>query len=466
VTGLSGSVVGARLRLYVDDGSPDGGAVYRVSSDWSESTITWSNAPALPISSLGSYGEVANGTWVELDVAPAVIGNGVYAFGIASTSTNSVYWSSKEGANPPQLLIEVQGTPPPPPAAAFTADPTSGTAPLTVAFTDVSSGHPTSWAWDFQSDGSIDSTARDPVFTFTSAGTYDVTLTVGNAGGYDSLTMASLVTVAVPPPPDPDASTIVGAGDIATCSSTRDEATAALIDGIPGTVVTLGDNVYPNGTAAEFTDCYEPSWGRFKARTRPSVGNSDYGTSGASGYFGYFGAAAGDATRGYYSYDLGSWHVIVLNSNCAEVGGCGTGSAQEQWLRADLAASANACTLAYWHHPRWSSAGGATGSVGAFWDALYEHGVEVVLNGHAHVYERFAPQTPAGVRDPSGGIRQFTVGTGGESLAAWGTIQSTSQLRQNTTDGVLALSLTNQGYGWSYIPVSGTFADSGFEYCH
>jgi hypothetical protein len=150
----------------------------------------------------------------------------------------------------------------------------------------------------------------------------------------------------------------VGAGDIASCTSTGDEATANLLDTIPGTVYTTGDNAYESGTASEFENCYDPSWGRHKARTRPAVGNHEYySTTNASGYFGYFGAAAGDPSKGYYSYDLGSWHIISLNSNCSFVagGGCAAGSDQEKWLRADLAAHPNACTLAYWHHPLFSS---------------------------------------------------------------------------------------------------------------
>ncbi|MCH7718695.1 MAG: metallophosphoesterase, partial [Chloroflexi bacterium] len=148
---------------------------------------------------------------------------------------------------------------------------------------------------------------------------------------------------------------LVGAGDIASCASSGDEATADLLDGIAGTVVTFGDNAYQSGTESEFADCYEPTWGRHKARTRPAPGNHDYITPGASGYFEYFGAAAGDPSKGYYSYDLGAWHVIAINSNCSQVGGCDAGSPQEQWLRADLAESPTSCTVAYWHHPRFSS---------------------------------------------------------------------------------------------------------------
>ncbi len=166
------------------------------------------------------------------------------------------------------------------------------------------------------------------------------------------LTVGGLIAPAAVAAADP---VIVGAGDIASCSATADSATAKLLDGITGTVVALGDNAYPSGTAAQFRDCYAPTWGRHKARTRPAAGNHDYETAGAKGYFGYFGAAAGDPAKGYYSYDLGTWHIVVLNSNCAAIGGCSATSPQGGWLRADLAANRGKDVLAYWHHPRFSS---------------------------------------------------------------------------------------------------------------
>ncbi len=209
---------------------------------------------------------------------------------------------------------------------------------------------------------------------------------------------------------------LVGAGDIASCGSTGDEATANLLDGIEGTVFTLGDNVYNKGASAEFANCYGPTWGRHKARTKPSAGNHDYLTANASGYFNYFGVAAGEPGKGYYSYELDNWHVVVLNSNCSPVGGCGKGSSQEQWLRADLAAHQNSCTLAYFHYPLFSSGNhGNMSSMRPFWEALYEANVDAVLSGHDHSYERFAPQNPSGTAD-LWGIREFVVGTGGGRL--------------------------------------------------
>src|SRR5215204_3745350 len=222
----------------------------------------------------------------------------------------------------------------------------------------------------------------------------------------------------------------VGAGDIASCSRSGDEATAKLLDDIVAdapsttTVFTTGDNAYESGTASEFANCYDPSWGRptIKERTYPTVGNHEYYASGtASGYFGYFGAAAVSydaSTKGYYSYNLGQWHMVALNSMCEKVGGCGATSPMVTWLTRDLAANPRTCTLAYFHHPVFSSgplSGGVNSKMKPSWQVLYAAKADVVLNGHLHNYERFAPQTPGGAADPEG-IREFVVGTGGYSL--------------------------------------------------
>ena len=261
----------------------------------------------------------------------------------------------------------------------------------------------------------------------------------------------------------------LAAGDIASCSSSGDEATAALLDNLPGTVLALGDNVYEDGTIAEFNNCYNPTWGRAKARTAPAAGNHEYQTGNANGYFTYFGAAAGNPTQGYYSYDYGTWHVIVLNSNCANVS-CSAGSTQEQWLRADLAANTDEqCTLAYWHHPRFSSGDshGNDPATAPFWNALYEFNADLILTGHDHTYERFAPQTPGAAADPEHGIRQFVVGTGGRSHNGFNTPEPNSQVRNGDTYGVLNLTLKPGGYDWQFVPEAGrTFTDSGSDACH
>ena len=256
---------------------------------------------------------------------------------------------------------------------------------------------------------------------------------------------------------------LVGAGDIASCSSTGDEATADLLDSMPGTVFTAGDNVYDNGSAAEYANCYDPTWGRFKTRTKPSPGNHEYNTPGASGYYGYFGAAAGDPAKGYYSYDLGTWHILVLNSEID----VRTGSAQEGWLRADLAEHPSACTLAIWHRPLFSSGigHGSDPAMQPLWQALYDFHADVVVNGHLHNYERFAPQSPSGTADTNG-IRQFVVGTGGFILTPFGTALPNSRVRNSNTRGVLKFTLHPGSYDWQFIPVAGqTFTDSGTGLC-
>ena len=268
------------------------------------------------------------------------------------------------------------------------------------------------------------------------------------------------------PPPPGTTNVLVGAGDIADCSSSGDEATAALLDGIQGTVFSAGDNAYGDGSAVNFAQCYQASWGRHKARTRPSPGNHDYQTSGAADYYTYYGANAGEAGKGFYSYDLGDWHVVSLNSNVA----MSAGSVQESWLRADLAASTATCTLAYWHHPRFSSGTkhGSTGSTAPLWQALNDAGAEIVVSGHEHNYERFAQQAPDGTADVVRGIREFVVGTGGAShYDDLGTQLPNSEAFDGTTWGVLKLTLSPGGYAWQFVPVAGgTFTDSGSGSCH
>jgi calcineurin-like phosphoesterase family protein len=256
---------------------------------------------------------------------------------------------------------------------------------------------------------------------------------------------------------------LVGAGDIGVCGSNNDEATSNLLDTLPGLVFTAGDNAYVNGTATEFATCYDPSWGRHRWRTRPSAGNHDYNTPGATGYFGYFGTAAGDPTKGYYSYDHGSWHIVALNSQVSMA----AASAQEQWLRADLAANTRTCTLAYWHYPLFSSGehGNITTSQ-AIWQALYDLNADVVVNGHDHTYERFGPQDPTGALDSVRGIKEFVVGTGGAALYQFLTIRTNSEVRINDTWGVIRFVLRPAGYEWQFISIDGAVRDQGSGSCH
>ncbi len=275
-----------------------------------------------------------------------------------------------------------------------------------------------------------------------------------------------------PAPPDP---VVIGAGDIARCDGDGDEATAALLDRVfpkdapveSGVVFTLGDNAYNSGSLGEYMACFDPTWGRHRGRMRPAVGNHEYRTPGAQGHFTYFGAAAGDPARGFYSYDLGAWHVVALNSNCNEIGGCGMGSPQQQWLRADLAARPTRCALAYWHSPLFSSGvrHGGDPAMKDIWSTLQASGVDVVLSGHEHQYERFAPQDAEGRADPAGGIREFVVGTGGGALYGFGPPRPNSEIR-GADYGVLKLTLHGAGYDWEFLPAAGaTFTDAGSETC-
>ena len=263
--------------------------------------------------------------------------------------------------------------------------------------------------------------------------------------------------------------TVLAAGDIANCLTTGDAATATILGKYPSaTILALGDNAYPIGSLLNFQQCYNPTWGQYKNRTYPSLGNHEYLTSGASGYFTYFNGFRGPSGNGYYSFNLGAWHIIALNSNCTVTGGCQSGSPQETWLKADLAVHPSTCTLAFWHHPLFTSGQeGDTTSVRPLWQDLYNAGVELILNGHDHDYERFLPQTPTGVSDPTKGIIEIVAGTGGASHTKPGTKQKNSVVFNNATFGVLMLTLAPTSFSWKFLPVSGgTFTDSGSAKCH
>ena len=279
--------------------------------------------------------------------------------------------------------------------------------------------------------------------------------------------------LAVDASPDAEAAvhTILAAGDIAS-SDPHDRDTAELVASLPGTVIVVGDNAYNSGTLSEFMTYYEPTWGQFKDRTKPAPGNHEYRTSNAGGYFQYFGAAAGAVGKGYYSYDIGDWHIVALNTNgedaCATLS-CSTGSTQEQWLRADLAAHAKPCTLAYWHHPRWSSGShGSDARVQALWKALHDAGAEIVITGHDHDYERMKPLDANGAVDETTGLVQFVVGTGGRDLRSFDDPPLAVTARRNaSTWGVLRLDLYADRAKYKFVPIEGqTFTDEGEIACH
>ena len=392
-------------------------------------------------------------TWSSSTSSAATVNGTGLVTGVAAGSTTITATSEGQSGTSAITVVHL-------PVASVTVTPASGTVSagsslqLTATPKDANGNPLVGRTVTWQSSNTAAATVNGSgLVSGVAAGSATITATSEGQSGTSAITVTA-----------PSASVVlVGAGDIADC--TTGEPTAKLLDNIAGTVFTAGDNAYTNGTVSEFATCYDPSWGRHKARTRPAPGNHDYGTSGATGYYNYFGALAGPAGLGYYSYDLGAWHIISLNSNVS----MSAGSAQEVWLRADLAASTKTCTIAYWHHPRFSSGashGSSTMSAGAF-QALYDAGADIVIVGHDHEYERFAPQTPGAAPDPVRGIREFVVGTGGAGLYSFATPLPNSEVRDNTSHGVLKLTLSDGSYTWQFIPVAGdSFTDSGSGTCH
>ena len=382
VTEVPDPIQSAQLRLYVaDNGTENGPAIYATDGSWDESSITWSNRPAPTGEALDNKGRLGTNGWVEYDVTSLVTGSGTFSVVLVADSSDGVIFSSREGSQPPQLVLN-----------------DTGSNASTVVPTVVATG------------------ASDDIV-------------------------------------------LIGAGDISECDSDNDELTAQLLDAVPGTVFTTGDNAYESGTIEEFNDCYGPTWGRHKDRTKPVPGNHEYKTDNASGYFEYF-----NTIPEYYAYDLGTWRIYALNSEID----VSESSSQMTWLREDLAANPAQCVLAYWHQPRWSSGShhGSDEDYRALWQLLYEAGAELVLNGHEHHYERFAEMNAEGAV-VSPGLREIVIGTGGRDLYEFGTALPGSEVRNGATYGVLKVTLNADGYDWEFIPIAGsTFTDSGSTSCH
>jgi len=402
VSGVTGAVQSATLRLFVTNGSSNAPSLYATDNSWTETGITWNNRPPATSGIIADVGSAPVNTWAEYDVTALVTGNGAFNVVLLPDSSDGIRFDSREAGSPPQLVLTFNTGPTPTPTNTPlpTHTPTAGPSPT-----------PT----NTQTAGSV---------------------------------------------------VLVGASDIGNCSSSADEATALLLDSIPGTVFTAGDNANPNGTTANFTDCFDPTWGRHKARMHPALGDNEYRTTDAAPYFAYFGAGVGDPGAGYYSYNLGSWHIIVLNSNCSQIDGCAPDSPQGQWLQADLAANPSTCILAIHHEPLFSSKGGDE-DLRDFWEPLYAAGADIVVSGHRHTYERFAQQTPDGVADPGRGIRQFVVGTGGDSLSSFDSgVAPNSEVRNAGTHGVIKFTLHPTSYDWEFIPIAGqSFTDAGSTPC-
>jgi hypothetical protein len=377
------------------------------------------------------------------------------------------------------------------PAAA--ADTTPPTTPKNLHLTSASSSE-IDIAWNASSDnvgvtsyivlrnGTIKARIPAPSTTYrdrsvTADATYTYRVRARDAAGNRSKVSRKLVATASA------AVVVAAAGDVAcdpsdsnyhggtgTSTACRQLYTSnLLVNGGFDAVLALGDLQYNSGSLDDFNEVYDPTWGRVKSITYPVVGNHEYGQSNASDYFQYFGSRAGPAGKGYYSFNLGSWHIIAINSECDEVGGCGTGSPQETWLRNDLASHPATCTIAMWHKGRFSSGhDGDNTFMQPMWADLYNAGVEILLSGHSHDYERFAPQDASGHLDNTAGVRQFIVGTGGAFFTGLGTsFDANSQAHQNTTYGVLQLTLRSGAYDWKFLPEAGkTYTDSGTTSCH
>jgi hypothetical protein len=394
VNGAAGSIQSVKLRVFcTTNGTTNGPAAYLAHNNWVESGtggINWNNRPALISGAADNKTAFGANSWVEYDVTSLVVADGTYTLALVADSTDGVVFSSREGTNPPQLVVNLQTTVP-----TATDTPTPVTSPT--------------------------------------------------ASSIPTATESGSVVLA-------------GAGDISNCNRNQDELTAQLLDTLPGTVFTAGDNAYVDGTYTEYLNCYEPTWGRHKSRTKPSPGNHEYLTSGAAGYFQYF-----NNVPSYYAYDLGSWRIYALNSEI----NVSISSPQVAWLSNDLASNPRQCVLAYWHKPRWSSGSnhGDNMNMQAIWQMLYDAGAELVVNGHEHHYERFAEMDASGAA-VSQGLREIVAGTGGAALYPFGAPKSTSQVRNNTTYGVLKLTLRPNGYDWQFVPIAGsTFTDSGSDDC-
>ena len=344
-------------------------------------------------------------------------------------------------------------------------------AKVTVLKVTVSSTASPAWSSTLSTDVSIAVDAKGTA-SYTLPTTFDAAaadpsarwqleVTAADAEGKSVAIAPVQVVMTVPPRPVADA-VFVGAGDVDGCGRLEPEYTARLLDRIPGTVFVAGDATYPSGTMASYTNCYGPTWGRHLWRTFAVPGNHDYYADGGAAFFAYFGSAAGPPGLGYFSHTLGAWHVIMLNSMIPAQ----AGTPQYEWLRQDLAASTAACTVAVWHHPLFSSGqNGNSPFMRDVFNLMYQHGVDVVVNGDDHIYERFAPQD-ANARASSRGIREFIVGTGGYALYDRGKTQANSEVFENRTYGVLKLTLRSGRYDWEFIPIAGqTFRDSGSGTC-
>ena len=426
VANLAGSVQSARLRVYALTPYDTDFDVHKVTGSWDPKTVTYTTRPSIDPTVVGTSGRVMLGTWMEADVSSLVTGNGTINVAITDVHQTGITLAASEYVGLEPTLVVTTATP----MSAPTTAPTSTSTPAPQP-------PPTTAPPSAPSSEPVPAPGGDPMI----AAAGDIAC-ASNSSSFNGL--------------------------LGTSSNCRMGATSdVLLRDTPDAVLTLGDNQYETGAYIDYLKSYDPTWGRLRSVTYPVPGNHEYGTSNASGYFQYFAERAGNPSTGYYSFDVGSWHIVALNSQCSAAG-CTSSSAQVKWLVNDLAQHRAACTLAYWHIPRFSSGEhGSNNTYQPFWQALYDAGAEVVLNGHDHDYERFAPQTPTGAADSARGIREFVVGTGGKSTYGFGSTRPNSQVRKSGVFGVLELTLHASSYDWKFAPASGTtFTDSGSTSCH
>jgi hypothetical protein len=456
-SGATVSSVKLYVEHYEEDQFPAGALVWQAGSGPSLNPPPATAASTTPALRIGSGAEQT----IEWDVAGNAFDTPAEVNALKLVIRNNAANGKKSFVDRAYVVVDYEVSPTPP---TITSSPvTSGYVNEPYSYQAQATGTaPITWSLTTSPAGmTVNASTGLVSWTPTASGSYPVALKAQN--GVGSTTQSYTVTVAAAPP----AATVLAAGDIAGCDTSGDTQTAALLAANPSaTILPLGDLAYQSGTAAEFANCYQSTWGAHKDRTRPAPGNHEYVSTNADPYFGYFGALAGPLTpagsRGYYSFDLGAWHIVSLNSEQDT----GAGGQQLAWLTNDLASTTKQCVLAYWHKPRFT-AGNYTDftQYTPFWNALYASGAEIVLNGHDHNYQRYRPMNPNGLSDPGNGIREFVVGTGGRSNYQ---LQTDARREAAGTGffGVLRLTLRAGGYDWTFLPVAGqTYSDSGSDIC-
>ena len=487
LSGATGSASGSNVSATLQSGEPLHAGVSDGASVWYTWTATSSGVAVIDTAGSSFDTLLAVYTGTSLTALTAVAGNddynGLHTSQVSFTATTGVTYriavagyASSSAVSTGSITLHWSLAPDTTAPTVTVTSPAAGSTVSGIVTLSARTADNVSVAKvEYLVNGAVARTIASPPFTplwdSTSVPNGTVTIAARATDGAGNTTTSATVTVTVANAAPGSNPVLYAAGDIGECGSPYMAQTGLLLGLAGATVATLGDHAYASGTSTEFANCYDPTWGAVKWRTRPTLGNHDNVTPGAAGYYAYFGSSAGPAGQGYYSYNLGTWHVVVLNSECQTVS-CASGSAQETWLRRDLSSSSAKCTVAYFHEPLFSSAtAGQNTAVRPLWTDLYNARAELVLNGHTHMYERFAGQTPNGSLDTRNGVVEFTVGTGGDTdrndeRAATSAARN-SITRNANAYGVLQLTLRSGSYDWRYLPIPGvSYSDSGSATCH